>query len=1280
MRFVPASLAGADSARAIGELLEIHVTGTLGAGAQTTVRYGAVLASAGASQTLINRAVAEAAGGLVHSDTVSAAVRVRAGYAMQGRTLLGKVYVDSNDNGIQDAGEPGVAAAQIVTADGQIIVADKEGRFSLRDVAPGTHVLRLDTLTAMPRGVGLARAADEMAVVRTDGWTTPRVEFRLVPRAANVAIPCPDSVSLATTAMPVQLAAAITAPRGGALRTVEERDADVLNAFINGPAVRITSPVDGAIVASNKIFVGVKGEANAAVTLYEGERVIAQATLRPDGVQDFIGVELAPGSHHLRAKIVNSWKQERWDSVAVHRSGLPATIEVMDVDAKAPITLRVDETAPVLVRVRVLDQWQVPVASTPDVTVSAIGATLQGIDSDASSTGQQRRADASGVVTVALRAGNVVGDGHLLLSVTEKIQVRRVLRVLPTLRALTVTGAAQLGAGAATQNFGAVTARGAVGHETSVTMSYDSRRGGENDFFGRGFDPLDEARYATYGDGSERRTLAGATQRFSARVERGLDWVELGDVVARPTADKDALLAGYQRSLAGVSGRVATGAFTWNGFGSLTRQTLETQQLRGDGGSGPYVFGAGARPGTDRITIEVRARENAARVIARETLVRFSDYEIDYETGAVLLRRPVPAEDPYGNPVYLVAALERMNSGAEHFVGGGRVEADVARFLVADALRGVDTLRVGFTGVRDGGAAGASAGALGATDIVGADVRMNVGALALGGELLRARSTDSSGAAARASARWTLPDDRATLGASWMRVDQGMTGTLDPRLGSGLSELHLDGGLLLGGTRVRLAHNRQHFAQYGIDRQNTTASAKGTVGGRAVTQELGLTSDTQGASSGAATSSLSAKTTLSVASNVDVWLEGTHAFAPAADTLAPLGTPATQTRPDQTGVGIAYRFAPGFRLEATHRMAANRDTTPGQPTSYSITSINLRAQTMFGGEAWGGVERAAESRASHAAVLGWNQHVAVGGGWAISTLYERRVGLSRAALADPVRALPFARPEGDRWSVGAGLDWMPTSDRSRLALHGEARNGDGRRGQRLTFSGDAPLGASAALITLHDWSQYNVTTPGLTQLSRQDRSLLGLALRPVASNKLDVLAKLEWRRTLNPLSGATGATSVLGATGEDKRLLGAADAIWAATTRTEIAARYAMRWSANDQLLDSAGAALGVRAQYLGARVEQGMTRDGVVRLRLDGRMLLEQASGAAPWSVAPSVALRVGPRLELEGGYRVGALRDRDFAANGGSGAFATIGVRFTEGLITGPASFWRDRIAGGR
>lgn len=1276
MRFVPASLAGADSAAQSGQQVTIWAAGTLAPGTDRALRYAAVLGSAGANRSLVNRAVAEAENGFVVSDTASVAVRVRAGYAMQGRTLIGKVYLDRNDNGVQDAGEEGVAGAQLIIADGQIVTADKEGRYSLRDIAPGTHAIRLDTLTAIPQGFGLARASEEIDVVRTDGWTTPRADFRLVPRAiAEPATPCPDSATVVQAGAPVRLAAAVTAPRLAPLRTAAARDADERNAFIAGPSVRITSPVDGAIVATNRVYVGVKGEAGTAVTLYEDGKQVGGGVLRPDGVQDFIGVELAPGPHRLQAKIVNSWKNERWDSVAVHRSGVPAAVELADADTASPLVLRVDAAETTFVRVRVLDAWKVPVATQPDLTVEATGARLDGIDSDASSLGQQRRADANGIVTVGLRGGHVVSEGQLTVRSGEKLVARRALRVLPTLRALTITGAGQVGAGAATESFGTVTARGAVGHETSLAMSYDSRRGGENDFFGRGYDPLAEARYATYGDGSERRVVSGASQRFSARLEHGLDWVELGDVIARPAATPDGLLAGYQRSLSGVSTRVSAGALTFRGFGSMTRQALEQQQLRGDGGSGPYVFGAGTRPGTDRITIEVRARDNASRVIARETLTRFADYEIDYVTGAVLLRRPVPADDPYGNPVFVVAALERETGGERHFVGGGRMEANVGGAL---RLHDADSIVVGVTGVRDGGAVGAAATSS-ATDIVGADLRIRTGGLSLGGELLRTTSVDSTGGAARANVRWSLPDDRVSLGAHWMRVDSGMTGTLDPRLGQALTELHFDGALELNeSTRFHLAHDRQHFAQYGIDRQTTTGSARTSVGGRAVTQELGLSSDVQGVGSVPA-SSLTGKTTVALASRVDAWVEGSHALNPA---LLVAAAPTLAARPDQMGVGVAYRVTQGLRLEATHRVSTMPDSAGGERTRYEVTSVDLRTSSLFGGEAWGGLERAGSTRASHAAVLGWNQRLAVGGGWAVSTLYERRVGLSRAALVDPARALPFARQEGDRWSVGGGLEWLPTSDHSRFSLHGEARNGDGRRGSRFTLGGDAPLGASAALITLHDWSRYTVTTSGLAgQESRQDRSLLGVALRPVGGNALNVLGKLEWRRTLNPLSGAAGASTVLGSTGEDKRLLGAADAILAATSLTEIAARYAVRWSANDQLTSPTGEALGIRSQYLGASIEQRLTRAGVARLRIDGRMLLtQQASGTAPWSVAPSVALRVGPRLEVEGGYRMGDLRDRDFAANGGSGPFATVGVRFTEGLLGSPAAFWRDRIAGGR
>ena len=1276
MRYVPASLSGADSATVTGELLTIWLTATLAPAEERTIRYAVVLATAGANRSLVNRAVAEAEDGLVVSDTASAAVRVRAGYVMQGRTLIGKVYLDRNVNGVQDAGEEGVAGAQIVTADGQVVTADKEGRYSLRDVAPGTHALRLDVGTAIPRGFGLARAAEEMVVVRTDGWTTPRADFRLVPRkTADVPCECPDSATMAAAGRLVRLAAAVTAPRLAPLRAAGEREAEERNAFVAGPGVRISSPVDGAILSSNRVYVGVKGEPGAQVTLYEGDRQIGAGTLRPDGVQDFVGVELAPGPHRLRARIVNSWKNERWDSVTVHRSGAPTAIELLDADGAAPLVLRVDADSASVVRVRVLDAWKVAVATGPHLTVEAVGAVLDGEDSDAASLGQQRRASADGIVTVALRAGHVVGDGQLVVRAGEKVSVRRALLILPTLRAFTATGAGQVGIGAATESFGAVSARGAIGRETSVTMSYDSRRGADDDFFGRGYDPLDEARYATYGDGSERRVLSGATQRFSARLEHGLNWVELGDVVARPSSDKEALLAGYQRSLSGVSARVGAGGLTVQGFGSMTSQALEQQQLRGDGGSGPYVFGAGTRPGTDRITVEVRARDNAARVIAREALVRFSDYQIDYATGAVLLRRPVPATDAYGNPVFVVAALERESGGAQHFVGGGRVEASVGRAL---GLRDADSLVLAVTGVRDGGAAATSAVALGSTDIVGADLRLRAGGLTLGGELLRTMTADSTGGAARASLRWTLPNDRASLGAHWMQVDSGMTGTLDPRLGSGLSELHLDAALRLGAaTALTVAHDRQHFAQYGIDRQNTTAGAKTTVGGRAVTQEIGLSTDVQGAG-GTAASSLTGKTTVAVASRVDAWIEGSHALKPVG---AAAVTPTVASRPDQMGAGVAYRITDGLRLEAAHRVSTMPDTVGGDPTRYAVTSVDVRTSKLFGGEAWGGVERAGSTSASHAAVLGWNQRLAVGGGWSVSTLYERRVGLSRASLVDPVRALPFARTEGDRWSVGGGLEWLPTSDHSRFSLRGEARNGDGRRGSRITLGGDAPLGAGMALITLHDWSRYAVTTSSLAgQESRQDRSLLGMALRPVGGNALNLLGKVEWRRTLNPLSGAAGASTVLGSNGEDRRLLGAADAILAPARLTEVAARYAVRWSANEQLAAAGGTALGIRSQYMGLRAEQGLLGDGAVRVRVDGRVMLEEASGAAPWSVAPSLALRVGPRLELEGGYRMGDLLDRDFAANGGSGLFATVGVRFTESLIGSPAAFWRDRVAGER
>jgi uncharacterized repeat protein (TIGR01451 family) len=1024
-------------------------------------------------------------------------------------------------------------------------------------------------------------------------------------------------------------------------RTAADRVAEARTSLVHGPGVEMFAPVDGTVLGVDRVYVGVKGERGATVVLYDGAVPVDSAPVRIDGVVDFIAIPLTRGPHRLRARMTNSWGTARWDSIAVHVTGLPAKFAV----SASRLALVADGRTVSATKVRVLDAWGVPVVQPAYVTVSATGAEPVGPDADASSVGLQRLSDSTGWVVVSLRAGREVRRGLLeLKSGDAKATVP--LEILPEVRPLTVTGSGMVGVGASPDAYGAITARGRLDDRTSLTLGVDSRRLNDGqEVFGRSTDPLAEAQYPILGDASQLQVRTASHDWVSARLEHGFDWAAFGDLSTTDFAS-GLSLAQYRRAVTGLAAHVTTGAVTWSGFGSLTSQSLRQLQIRGAGISGPYQLTADVLPGTEYLRVETRDLLNPERAVATQALARFVDYEIDYTAGVVLFKQPIPAADAYGNPVFIVATFEAGAGGEQRLVAGARAALDVRP--LAAGLR-VDSLRIGVTAVN-------AEQAINSYRLVGGDMRIvRFGALDVAAEVAYAEQGDSTGVAASAKASYSLFDGALSLGAGYMQVGREFTNPSNVALQPGLIEQNLKGGLKRGVTELRAEHSRQNFELLGIDREHTRVGIVQTVGSR-VQVDAGVAND-HVAGGGPATSDVTAgelKTKWGVTPKLQFWTEARRHLSLTGPDMAP----------DVVGVGGTYQVAPTLALEASQRYVSRSDSLG----NYSISSFGLRTDLARGTQAWGSYELiGGASGASNAAVVGLRNRMQLSPDLAVNVLFERRVGVSRASVADPVRALPFLQTEDDYWSAGAGLELLPKGAPYRLSARGEYKEGALQSTRLATVAGDVAFNASLALLTRQEFSQN--ARPG-APLSRQLSSLWGLAFRPARTDRLNMLAKLQWTDERNPLG-----TGVLVSQGAERKLIGAAELIWTPVPTLEIGTRYAMRRTEADGVYsDGTPRTLTAWADYVGSHVSVAL--NPWLSVRGDGRLVMERTSGATAWDGAPALVFRPVNGLEVATGYRFGNLQDPDFSVRGGHGMFVTLSAALTERVFPTAAAFWRRRF----
>jgi len=150
-----------------GETKTFNLVLTAGAG----VLSGSYTNQATANNSLVNRAI---------SNVATATVQIVADPTLDCPDLIGKVFDDTNGNGIADPGEKGIAGVRLVTAQGLLVTTDDQGRYHITcplipDSQLGSNfIVKLDERT-LPSGYRLTSENPE--TVRLTAGKVSKLNF-----------------------------------------------------------------------------------------------------------------------------------------------------------------------------------------------------------------------------------------------------------------------------------------------------------------------------------------------------------------------------------------------------------------------------------------------------------------------------------------------------------------------------------------------------------------------------------------------------------------------------------------------------------------------------------------------------------------------------------------------------------------------------------------------------------------------------------------------------------------------------------------------------------------------------------------------------------------------------------------------------------------------------------------------------------------------------------------------------------------------------------------------
>jgi len=851
--------------------------------------------------------------------------------------------------------------------------------------------------------------------------------------------------------------------------------------------IQIISPSNGTVSKLHNQVVTAKGWDGFDIQLWVNGSLAQTGKVRPDGVIDFMDVNVPSGDVKIETRIVNpDGSLIDVDSVKLHILGTPMYIKI----ELSEDHIRANSSSIVNGKVQVLDEWGYPIQEDYVVTLFADAGKILTQDLDPQNPGIQVQLK-RGFAEFEFQGPTVQGIATITAQVEQAKSTASITIDMP-LEPLTLVGLVDASAysmkasgdlnrlsnetsfrnGLSADGRVAAYARGTIGGDYLITASYDSDRRNRNRLF-RDLDP--NFLYSIYGDNSLLTYDVQTQSPLFAKVEKDRSYLLLGDFNSELSSQE---FTKYDRSLAGVKGEHRTDKWNIRGFGSLTNHQVVHKEIRGEGLSGFYNLGySQITPGSEQVRIETRDKYHSEVVINREEKTRYRDYDIDYDQGTIFFKQPVSAFDQFGNSVWIVVTYEAITDNASTYIAGATVERQIT-----------DNLSVNLTGITEEQSP-KNYNLFGASTKYQLGNNANIsGEIAHSSDFARNPNEKSSGNAYKMEVSGT-PIANLMLRGYYRRMEEGFFNIRESggRKERGSIRYGASGGYLLG-TATKLNSEYYETLQETGQGQSKLTSLTTTVDHQFTKQLTG-----------------------------QLRIEDLGFTAP--DTLV-----GASTRHSTLAIlGASYAIGDRAKVTAQHErnLGSSQDATRPNATALA-TSIKVMENTIFTGEERfyeGGGNLATLGLTSTVtegtqvyskyeignSVAGRRNMISIGIRNTVKLPYDLTANLGYERAKDLSQRVDQTATD-DHTAYSAGLEYLP-KDPVKASAKFEYGDGKVAKKTNVYLAGDYRFQRDFSFILKYNRSNENsVTNSGYRNMSHL---ILGMAYRPTESNLFNAIGKFE---------------------------------------------------------------------------------------------------------------------------------------------------------------------------